>query len=106
MGRGKRVVPSQLAAKLLEIRERLDLSQEQMFKRLGKTLSRIYSSHISGYEHGIREPPLDILLQYARVAGVPVEVLIDDELDLPDKLPSEPVEWVVVRRERPRASRR
>ena len=100
MGRGKRVVPDRLAAKLSEIRGRLDLSQEQMFRRLGKIRSRIYSSHISGYERGTREPPLDVLLQYARVAGVPVEVLIDDKLDLPNKLPSEPADWVVVRRER------
>jgi transcriptional regulator with XRE-family HTH domain len=99
MGRGKRVVPKRLAVKLAGIRERLDLNQAQMFRRLGKTRSRIYASHISGYEQGIREPPLDVLLKYARVAGVPVEVLIDDELDLPDRLPSEPSEWVVVRRE-------
>lgn len=100
MGRGRRVVPKRLASKLLEIRERLDLNQAQMFRRLGKTRSRIYSSHISGYEQGMREPPLDVLLQYARVAGVPVEVIIDDELDLPSRLPSQPTEWIVV----PRAS--
>lgn len=99
MGRGKRVVPRRLAAKLSQIRERLDLNQAQMFRRLGKTRSRIYSTHISGYEQGTREPPLDVLLQYARVAGVLLEVLIDDKLDLPDRLPSEPTEWVVVPRE-------
>lgn len=103
MGRGRRVQPVRLAEKLVEIRERLDLSQSQVFRRLGVTRSRIYVSHISGYELGTREPPLDVLLQYARVAGVPMEVLVDDELDLPDKLPAEPVlEWVMVRRERPR----
>jgi transcriptional regulator with XRE-family HTH domain len=73
-----------------------------MFRRLGKTRSRIYASHVSGYEQGTREPPLDVLLQYARVAGVPVEVLIDDKLNLPDRLPSEPTEWVVVPREHTR----
>ncbi len=58
MGRGKRVVPKLLAAKLLKIRERLDLNQAQMFRRLGKMRSRIYASHVSGYEQGTREPPL------------------------------------------------
>jgi transcriptional regulator with XRE-family HTH domain len=102
MGRGKRVVPDKLPAKLLVIRERLDLSQVQMFRRLGRLRSRVHSAHISGYEQGIREPPLDVLLQYARVAGVPVEVLIDDELDLPDRLPTQVVqEWVMVRKEQP-----
>jgi transcriptional regulator with XRE-family HTH domain len=102
MGRGRRVQPAKLAAKLLAIRERLDLSQAQMFKRLGTTRSRIYSSHISGYEVGTREPPLDVLLQYSRVAGVPMEVLVDDALDLPERLPSEVRnEWILVRRELP-----
>ena len=102
MGRGRRVQPERLAAKLLAIRERLDLSQAQMFKRLGVKRSRIYVSHISGYELGTREPPLDVLLQYARAAGVPMEVLVDDELELPRRLPAETTdEWVMVKRERP-----
>jgi hypothetical protein len=50
----------------------------------------LYQSNISGYEIGEREPPLPVLLQYARVAGVCVDVLIDDKLELPDKLPSLP----------------
>jgi transcriptional regulator with XRE-family HTH domain len=102
MGRGRRVQPEGLATKLLAIRERLDLSQAQMFRRLGVTRSRIYVSHISCYELGIREPPLDVLLQYARAAGVPMEVLVDDDLELPERLPSEVTqEWIMVKRERP-----
>jgi len=101
MGRGKRFQPKRLAEKLIEIRNRLNLNQSQIFKRLGKTQSNIYASHISSYELGTREPPLDILLQYARIAGVPMENLVDDELDLPDKLPSEKIyEWVLTMRER------
>jgi len=101
MGRGKRYQPKRLAEKLIEIRNRLDLNQSQMFKRLGETPSKIYASHISSYEQGTREPPLDVLLQYARIAGVPMEVLIDDELDLPEILPSQKVyEWILTMRER------
>ena len=37
---------------------------------------------VSEWESGRREPNLMILLQYARVAGVTVESLIDDNLDL------------------------
>jgi transcriptional regulator with XRE-family HTH domain len=37
---------------------------------------------ISGYERGEREPPLPVLLAYARVGRVSVERLIDDDLDL------------------------
>jgi transcriptional regulator with XRE-family HTH domain len=42
---------------------------------------------ISRYEAGQREPPLRILLAYARAANVSTDVLIDDALDLPAKLP-------------------
>ena len=49
-----------------------------------------FRSAVSGYELGTREPPLPILLKYARLAGVCVEVLIDDKLDLPAELPAKP----------------
>jgi transcriptional regulator with XRE-family HTH domain len=45
-------------------------------------------NRISDYELGTREPSLIILLQYARAANVIADVLIDDELDLPERLPS------------------
>jgi hypothetical protein len=48
---------------------------------------RIAYHRISNYELGTGEPPLPVLLAYARLAGVSTEVLIDDELDLPKKLP-------------------
>lgn len=87
MGRNRRPQPARLAEKLLQIRLRLDLSQSQMLQRLGDTKTRLHAPHISGYESGKREPPLIVLLRYAQAAGVPVEVLIDDEQDLPERLP-------------------
>jgi len=36
------------------------------------------------FEHGLREPPLPVLLWYARLAKASVETLIDDNLKLPD----------------------
>lgn len=78
--------PERLAGKLRQIRLALGLTQSEMLKRLGVE-DQIDSARISGYESGLREPPLVILLQYARTAGVYVEDLIDDELDLPAKLP-------------------
>ncbi|HEV2704583.1 MAG TPA: helix-turn-helix transcriptional regulator [Pyrinomonadaceae bacterium] len=81
-----RTKPERLAEKLLAIRNAFGLSQTDMLRRLGVEDSIPYT-RISDYELGKREPTLMILLQYARVAGVPTEVLIDDDLDLPDKLP-------------------
>lgn len=76
-----------LAEKLLQIRNALGLSQTGMLMRLGA--EDIVSYHrISEYELDKREPPLPVLLQYARVAGVHVEALIDDELNLPERLPA------------------
>jgi transcriptional regulator with XRE-family HTH domain len=78
--------PKRLAEKLLHIRNVLGLSQSDMWRRLGLADSVTYD-RISKYETGLNEPPLATLLQYARVAGVNTEALIDDALDLPDKLP-------------------
>ena len=76
-----------LAEKLLQIRLALGLSQSELVKRLGVEGMIVYN-RISDYELGNREPPLPVLLRYARVAGVYVDTLIDDELDLPSKLPA------------------
>lgn len=87
MGHARRPQPIFLAAKLLQIRQRLGLSQSQMLQRLGNTETKLYASHLSEYESGKREPPLIVLLRYAQAACVPVEVLIDDKQDLPERLP-------------------
>lgn len=83
MGRGARPRPKRLGKKLKQIRKRLGLSQAAMCEKLG--FKTVYPSHISGYELGTREPPLPILLKYARLAGISTDVLIDDKLDLPSK---------------------
>jgi transcriptional regulator with XRE-family HTH domain len=79
--------PARLAEKLLQIRLTLGISQDDMLRRLGQD-EKSYRFYISNYETGKREPPLQVLLQYARVANVLMEVLADDELDLPETLPS------------------
>src|SRR5215213_3243924 len=85
MGHARRR-PTRLAGKLLQIRTALGLSQTEMHRRLDVE-DEIPYTRISDYELDKSEPTLMILLRYARLAGVPTEVLIDDELDLPDKLP-------------------
>lgn len=86
MGRGKRQKPARLAEKLLQIRITLNLSQNGIIKQLnfGEEITQDY---ISAYERGVREPPLPVLLKYARAISVSVDLLIDDKLDLPEKLP-------------------
>ncbi len=81
--------PERLGEKLLQVRLAFGLSQSEMLRRL-EAEDFITYHQISGYESGKREPPLQILLQYARVAGIHMEVLADDEMDLPAKLPGKP----------------
>ena len=86
MGRTSREKPARLGEKLLQIREALGLSQNELLSRLGLS-ERLNRDDVSKYERGVREPSLLVLLRYARAAGVSTDVLIDDELDLPEKLP-------------------
>ncbi len=78
--------PLRLAEKLLQIRTGLGLSQTQMLERLGFSDSMHYG-RISEYEQDKREPTLMTLLAYARAASVHLEDIVDDNLELPRKLP-------------------
>ena len=89
MGRSSKRKPKRLAEKLLQIRIALGLSQNEMIRRLELSKELVQAS-ISGYELGMRVPPLPVLLRYAEVAGVCTDILINDKLDLPDKLPGKP----------------
>lgn len=86
MGRTSRRRPARLGEKLLQIREALGLSQNQLIRRLG--FQELVQGTISAFESGTREPSLLVLLEYAHTANVSVECLIDDELDLPEELPA------------------
>ena len=100
-----RAKPKRLSEKLRHIRLALDLTQSELLKRLGVE-DKIDYARISGFESGLREPTLEILLAYARVANVWTDVLIDDELDLPAKLPSRAKSAGVQRKSPARRKRR
>lgn len=86
--------PKRLPSKLLQIRRGLGLSQGEMSRRLGGDDAE--RAYISKYERGVLEPPLEILLEYARAISITgggefLEAIIDDSMDLPARLPSVPV---------------
>jgi transcriptional regulator with XRE-family HTH domain len=87
MARGARQKPERLAEKLIQIRTALGLSQNELIRSLDVDLTQ---NRISEYETGKGEPPLPVLLKYARLVGVSTDVLIDDELELPANLPAKP----------------
>jgi transcriptional regulator with XRE-family HTH domain len=83
--------PARLAEKLARIRNKLGLSQNEIIKRMGLS-DQLTQNRISAYELGEREPPLYVLLAYARACGGGefLEHLIDDEMELPEKMPVDP----------------
>lgn len=82
MGRSRRNKPVKLSQKLLAIRKRLRMSQTEMARALELT---VHYSAVSNYELGTREPDLIVVLRYARLAGVPMEMLVDDKMNLPER---------------------
>jgi len=79
MGRKRRAQPKRLASKLAKIRQRLGLSQEEMAAKLSKVPAPPYPGLISRFEQGKAEPDLLVLLEYARLAKVTMESLVDDK---------------------------
>ena len=70
--------PQRIAPKLKAIREHLGVSQSGM-RRIN--LKCCYT-RISEFERGKRQPSLPTLLSYARVAGIPLEQVVDDQIEL------------------------
>ena len=89
MGKAAAYKPARLGQKIVEIRRQLGLSQIGLIRHLGLR-EEMLQGDISAFELGNRVPDLRTLMLLAKAAGVFVDVLIDDELDLPKKLPAHP----------------
>lgn len=89
MGKAPGYKPSRLGQKVVEVRKKLGLSQNGLIRYLG-LVEYLFQGDISAFELGNRIPDLRTLLLLANAIGVYVDVLIDDELDLPEKLPAKP----------------
>lgn len=71
--------PKRIAPKVKAIRQRLGISQTGMHQILEM---KGYYNRISDYERGKRIPSLRTLLAYGRAGKVPLEQIVDDELEL------------------------
>jgi transcriptional regulator with XRE-family HTH domain len=89
--------PQRLAEKLLAIRTALGLSQRGLIRRMGLE-GELTQAEVSMYESGRRIPGLLTLREYANLGGVWMDVLVEDELDLPKKLPARPTSGGVRRK--------
>lgn len=90
MGRSNRIKPKRLGEKLKQIRISLGLKQEELIERLNYDASPLHHQNISGFEKNEREANLLILVAYCDLAGICLDILVRDDLDLPEKLPSKP----------------
>ena len=82
MGTARTLRPKRLGEKLAAIRRRFKLSQNELIRRLGFA-DVLLREEISSFERDIRVPPPLVLLEYARLARIHVEVLLDDQLEFP-----------------------
>src|SRR2546423_10665780 len=89
--------PDRMAEKLLAIRTALGLSQRGLIRRMGLE-GELMQAEVSMFESGRRIPGLLVLREYAKLGGVWMDVLVDDELDLPKRLPARPTSGGVVRK--------
>lgn len=78
MGKRANPRPTYLPAKLIAIRKTLGLTQTQLANIL-----KVGAARVSEFELGRRTPNLILLLYYARLARIPMEFLVVDEIDVP-----------------------
>lgn len=99
MGQSPRPRPKRLAEKLRQLRELLGLTQEQLADAVSHIEAPPQPGHISEYERGRREPSLLFLLAVVRLSGIQMEILVDDELELPRRLPAKTKRKAIKKRE-------
>jgi transcriptional regulator with XRE-family HTH domain len=91
MGRKRVPSPRKLSGKLREVRiDLLRKTMDEMAKELKNSGAEVstHSGYVSEYETGKRQPSLLTLLAYSKVTGLSINVFVDDDLELPQKLPN------------------
>lgn len=73
----KRPTPRHLAAKLRAIRKNFRVSQYRLAGSL-----QVRRTRLSEFEWGRRMPSWIVLIRYAKLAGIPLEFIVDDDIDL------------------------
>lgn len=92
---------ARLGEKLRSIRLSLGLSQNGILRRLGLD-DELTQAEWSAYERGVRIPSLPVLLMTAELAGVWMDVLVNDDLDLPEAIPASPKSGGVCKKTKPK----
>ena len=95
--------PARLGEKLRSVRLSFGLSQNGILRRLGLD-DELTQAEWSAYERGVRIPSLPVLLMTADLAGVWMDVLVNDDLDLPQSLPTVPKSGGVLKKTKPKVT--
>src|SRR5690348_7497009 len=83
MGTRRRPQPKLLAKKLLRIRQKLEIGQAELAKRLNRIPGGpTDGAAVSRFERGLREPNLLVIVAYANLAGIMIDPIIDDRWDM------------------------
>lgn len=82
----KRKRSKNLALKLKQIRESMGWSQKDLRENFG--ISEVKNSAVSMWESGDRTPSIELLIKYAESANICLDILLNDNYELPAKLPS------------------
>ncbi len=82
----KRLTPRRLPEKLWRIRSAGNLTQAEMLCAVNESETPNNRARVSQYETGKRAPSLVETVNYALYADVPLELLLDDEKELPARL--------------------
>lgn len=67
----KKTKPEEIGKRLLDARQKKDLSQQQVADRIGTTRNTI-----SRYEQGVREPSCAVIVSLARIYGVSADYIL------------------------------
>jgi transcriptional regulator with XRE-family HTH domain len=78
----RRAIPKKPGKKMKQIRESPGMSQRETGKALNYKDTPLRASQISRSEIGQGEPPMMLVLAYARLAKISVESLIYDKMKL------------------------
>ena len=70
--------PKRLPEKLTAIRERLGLTPDEIAPRVGARTG----AEILAYENDVDDLPIRVLWNYSKLAGCPVDHLINDDLEI------------------------
>ena len=85
--RNSNITIPRLGHKLQKIHDYLGLTNGELLVKINPDETDATNrSRISDYENEVREPSLVEVLNYARLVGIRIEILLESELNLPDEI--------------------